>query len=268
MLQGWRQAEINTGSDMSRRIYHPATIFMGRQMSANSSIEHCLTQRKSPQPTKSFSISDPHSVRQAAINSNLTDSCVVPANSDTQCLNKPDKIDVEASSSQIMPVTSIASSEDAATHRTEIDKTRSGMEHLAENKQSVQLSTQTRKRLSPEDGIEDLPKDSPSNKVEDLLVYERLVHNKERFTHTSPSGFPPAVGDCINKETSNKYSTVENLTGMMSFIFLFFSFPYLFHAPSSFFFFFYPPVKDCWWQLEFEFFFHIRLSHSLWLCVY
>lgn len=213
MLQGWRQAEINTGSDMSRRIYHPATIFMGRQMSANSSIEHCLTQRKSPQPTKSFSISDPHSVRQAAINSNLTDSCVVPANSDTQCLNKPDKIDVEASSSQIMPVTSIASSEDAATHRTDIHKTHSGMEHLAENKQSVQLCTQTRKRLSPEDGMEDLSKDSPSNKVEDLLVYERLVHNEERFTHTSPSGFPPAVGDCINKETSNKYSTVENLTG-------------------------------------------------------
>ncbi|XP_072265601.1 centrosomal protein kizuna [Pyxicephalus adspersus] len=216
MLQGWRQAEINTGSDMSRRIYHPATIFMGRQMSANSSIEHCLTQRKSPQPTKSFSISDPHSVRQAAINSNLTDSCVVPANSDTRCLNKPDKIDVETSSAQIrqeMLVTSMAFSEDAATHRTEIHKTPNGGVHLAENKQSVQLGTQTRERLSPEDGMKDMQKDSPSNKVEDSLVYERLVHNEERFTHTSPSGFSPDVGDHINKHTSDKHSTVENLSG-------------------------------------------------------
>ncbi|KAM5165459.1 centrosomal protein kizuna isoform 2-T2 [Mantella aurantiaca] len=213
MLQGWRQAEINTSSDMSRRIYHPATIFMGRQMSANSSIEHCLTQRKSPQPTKSFSISDPHSVRQAAINSNLTDSCVVPANSDTRCLNKPDKIDVETSSWQIMPVTSIASSEGAATHRTEIDKTHNGREHLAENKQSVQLSTQTQERLSPEYRTQDLQRESPSNKVEDLLVYERLVHNEERFTHTSPSGFPSDVGDHINKQASNKHNAVENLSG-------------------------------------------------------
>ncbi|XP_075719094.1 centrosomal protein kizuna isoform X2 [Rhinoderma darwinii] len=215
MPQVSRQAEINTSADMSRRIYHPATIFMGRQMSANSSIEHCLTQRKSPQPTKSFSISDPHSVRQAAINSNVTDSCVVPANSDTQCLNKPDKIDGETSSFQIsqkMPVTSIASSEDARTHRVEIDKTQSGRKHLVESRQSAQLSSQSLKRLSPENRTGDLQNDSPGNKVEDSLMYERLVPNEERFTHASPSGSPPDACDYINNQTSDNRSACENLS--------------------------------------------------------
>ncbi|XP_073528554.1 centrosomal protein kizuna isoform X2 [Phyllobates terribilis] len=215
MPQVSRQAEINTSADMSRRIYHPATIFMGRQMSANSSIEHCLTQRKSPQPTKSFSISDPHSVRQAAINSNVTDSCVVPANSDTQCLNKPDKIDGETSSFQIsqkMPVTSIASSEDARTHRAEIDKTHSARKHLVESRQSAQLSSQTLKRLSPENRTGDLQNDSPGNKVEDSLMYERLVPNEERFTHASPSGSPPDACDYINNQTSDNWSACENLS--------------------------------------------------------
>ncbi|XP_077138899.1 centrosomal protein kizuna isoform X2 [Ranitomeya variabilis] len=210
-----RQAEINTSADMSRRIYHPATIFMGRQMSANSSIEHCLTQRKSPQPTKSFSICDPHPVRQAAITSNVTDSCVVPANSDTQCLNKPDKIDGETSSFQIrqkMPVTSVASSEDARTHRAEIDKTQSARKHLVESRQSAQLSAQTLKRLSPENRTGDLQNDSPGNKVEDSLMYERLVPNEERFPHASPSGSPPDACDYINNQTSDNPSAGENLS--------------------------------------------------------
>ncbi|XP_069625029.1 centrosomal protein kizuna [Ranitomeya imitator] len=215
MPQVSRQAEINTSADMSRRIYHPATIFMGRQMSANSSIEHCLTQRKSPQPTKSFSICDPHSARQAAINSNVTDSCVVPANSDTQCLNKPDKIDGETSSFQIsqkMPVTSIASSEDARTHRAEIDKTQSARKHLVESRQSAQLSAQTLKRLSPENRTGDLQNDSPGNKVEDSLMYERLVPNEERFPHASPSGSPPDACDYINNQTSDSSGAGENLS--------------------------------------------------------
>uniref|UniRef100_A0A8C5PL55 Centrosomal protein kizuna n=1 Tax=Leptobrachium leishanense TaxID=445787 RepID=A0A8C5PL55_9ANUR len=214
MLQVSRQAEINTGADMSGRMYHPATIFMGRQMSANSSIEHCLTQRKSPQPTKSFSISDPHSVRQAAINSNVTDSRVVPANSDIQCLNKPDKIDGKTSFqiSQKMPVTSVASSEDAGTHGAEIDKTQSGKKHLLESKQSAQLSAHSLGRLSPENRAGDLRNDSPSNKVEESLMYESLVPNEERFTHTSPSGSSPDACDYINKQTSDKHSACENLS--------------------------------------------------------
>ncbi|XP_063299791.1 centrosomal protein kizuna isoform X1 [Pelobates fuscus] len=214
MLQLSRQTEINTGADMSGRMYHPATIFMGRQMSANSSIEHCLTQRKSPQPTKSFSISDPHSVRQAAINSNLTDSCVVPANSDIQCLNKPDKIDGKTSFqiSQKMPVTSIVSSKDGGTHRSEIDKPQSGKKHLLESKQSAQLSAHSLERLSPENRAGDLQNDSPSNKVEESLMYESLVPNEERFTHTSPSGSLPDACDYINKQTSDKHSACENLS--------------------------------------------------------
>ncbi|KAM4695526.1 centrosomal protein kizuna isoform 2-T2 [Discoglossus pictus] len=214
MLQVSRQVEINSGANMSRRMYHPATIFMGRQMSANSSIEHCLTQRKSPQPTKSFSISDPHSARQAAINSNVTDSCVVPSNSDIRCLNKPDIIDGETSFqiSQKMLVTSIASSEDGRIHCAQIDKTQSGRKHLVESKQSAKLSTQTLERLSPENRAGDLQNDSPGSKVEEALMYESLAPNEERFKHASPSGSSPDACDYINKQTSDKHSACENLS--------------------------------------------------------
>nr|A1L2H3.2 RecName: Full=Centrosomal protein kizuna; AltName: Full=Polo-like kinase 1 substrate 1 [Xenopus laevis] len=206
--------EMNKGPNMSRSTYHPATIFMGRQMSASSSIEHCLTQRKSPQPTKSFSISDPHSVRQAAMNRNVTDSCVVPANSDIQCLNKPDKIDGNTSFqlSQKMPVTSVASSEDGRTHRAQIDKSQSGRKHLVESKQSAQLSTQILERLSPENRARDLQNDSPGNMVEKSLMYERLVPNEESFTHANPSGASPDACDYINNQTSDKHSARENLS--------------------------------------------------------
>ncbi|XP_063658482.1 centrosomal protein kizuna isoform X8 [Pan troglodytes] len=81
------QEGINSGTAMSRGLYQPATIFMGRQMSAVSSMGDFSTEHKSPQPTKNFSIPDPHSHRQTAQSSNVTDSCVVQTSNDTQCLN-------------------------------------------------------------------------------------------------------------------------------------------------------------------------------------
>ncbi|XP_044934399.1 centrosomal protein kizuna isoform X3 [Mustela putorius furo] len=66
-----RQAGINLGTAMSRGLYQPATIFMGRQMSAVSSIGGFSTEQKSPQPTKNFSIPDPHSHRQTAQSDHL-----------------------------------------------------------------------------------------------------------------------------------------------------------------------------------------------------
>ncbi|XP_010214457.1 PREDICTED: centrosomal protein kizuna, partial [Tinamus guttatus] len=118
-----RQAGINPGTAMSRGLYHPATIFMGRQMSAISSTEDFSTQQKSFQPTKSFSFSDPYSCRQAAQSSNVTDSCVVQTNSDMQCLNKPDKKDVgtDLQMGEKMPVTSSISSENGRTHCSAIE---------------------------------------------------------------------------------------------------------------------------------------------------
>ncbi|XP_051831811.1 centrosomal protein kizuna isoform X2 [Antechinus flavipes] len=109
---------INPGTVMSRGLYHPATIFMGRQMSAISSTGDFSTQWKSSQPTKSFSISDPHSCQQTAERSNVTDSCGVQMNSDTQCLNKSDKIDGKTSLQigEKMPITSTALSELEQTH--------------------------------------------------------------------------------------------------------------------------------------------------------
>nr|XP_023405742.1 centrosomal protein kizuna isoform X4 [Loxodonta africana] len=88
------QAGVNSGIAVSRGMYQPATIFMGRQMSAISSIGDFSTEQKSPQATKNFSIPNPHSCQQTAQSGNVTDSCVVQT---TQCLKKPDKIGGETS---------------------------------------------------------------------------------------------------------------------------------------------------------------------------
>ncbi|XP_068796886.1 centrosomal protein kizuna isoform X3 [Struthio camelus] len=178
-----RQAGINTGTAMSRGLYHPATIFMGRQMSAISSTEDFSTQQKSFQPIKSFSISDPHSCRQAAQSSNMTDSYVVQTNSDMQCLNKPDKIDVETDlqMGEKMPLTSSMSSENGRTHCLAIESNaNNGRINLAESKKSAKLSSPLHERLNPENRTTDFKSTSSSRPVKEVVTSEHFVANEER----------------------------------------------------------------------------------------
>ncbi|XP_074844537.1 centrosomal protein kizuna isoform X2 [Carettochelys insculpta] len=166
MLPVTRQAGINTRMATSRGLYHPATIFMGRQMSAISSIEDFSTQQKSSQSTKSFSISDPHSCRQAIRSSNMTDSYVVQTNIDMQCLNKSDKIEgkMHLQMGEEMPVTSSVSSENGRTHCLEIESnTNNGNSSLVENKKSANFNSLLCERLSPENRSTDLKSDSCSS---------------------------------------------------------------------------------------------------------
>ncbi|XP_044298729.1 centrosomal protein kizuna [Varanus komodoensis] len=93
MVPEARQVGINAGRAMSRGLYRAAAIFMGRQMSAVSEAEDFDVQHKSSALTKSFSISDQHSRRQASQSSYVTDSCVLQTNRDLQPSNKPDKMD-------------------------------------------------------------------------------------------------------------------------------------------------------------------------------
>ncbi|EMP32651.1 Centrosomal protein kizuna, partial [Chelonia mydas] len=189
MLPVARQAGINTRTAASRGLYHPATIFMGRQMSAISSIEDFSTQQKSSQPTKSFSVSDPHSCRQAAQSSNMTDSYVVQTNCDIRCLNKCDKIDGKTylQMGEKMPVTSSVSSENGQTHCLEIESnTYDGNSNLVESKKSAQLNSLLCERLSPENRITDLKSDSYSSSVEEIVTKEHFVANEERSQQPIP----------------------------------------------------------------------------------
>ncbi|XP_058034315.1 centrosomal protein kizuna isoform X2 [Ahaetulla prasina] len=96
MIPEARQSGINARTAISRGLYHTATIFMGRQMSAVSGIEDFSALQKS-ELTKGFSISDPHSYRQPSQSCYMTDSCVVQTNNDLQYSNKSDKIDGKTS---------------------------------------------------------------------------------------------------------------------------------------------------------------------------
>uniref|UniRef100_A0A8C4P2G3 Centrosomal protein kizuna n=1 Tax=Dromaius novaehollandiae TaxID=8790 RepID=A0A8C4P2G3_DRONO len=178
-----RQAGINTGTATSRGLYHPAVIFMGHQMSAISSTEDFSTQQKSFQPTKSFSVSDPHSCRQAAQSSNLTDSCVVQTSSDMQCLNKSDKIDVETDlqMDEKMPVTSSISSENGRTCCLAIESnTNNSQINLAESEKSAKLNLPSHQRLGSENRTTDLKSDSSSRSVKEVVTSEHFVANEER----------------------------------------------------------------------------------------
>uniref|UniRef100_H0X317 Centrosomal protein kizuna n=1 Tax=Otolemur garnettii TaxID=30611 RepID=H0X317_OTOGA len=157
------QAGIISGTTMSRGLYQPATFFMGRQMSAVSDIGDSSTEQKSSQPAKNFSIPDPHSHQQTAPSSNMTDSSVVQTGSDTQCLNKSDKINGKTSLKigEKTPVTASVLSEKEQTHCLEIgSNTYRSKSNLSEGKKSTELHSPLWERLSPENRTTDLKCDS------------------------------------------------------------------------------------------------------------
>ncbi|XP_061292368.1 centrosomal protein kizuna isoform X2 [Bos javanicus] len=179
-------AEINSGTAMSRGLYQPATIFMGRQMSAVSGIGDFTTERKSPQPTKNFSIPDPHSHQQTAQSSDVTGSHVVQTPGDTQCLNKSDKIDGKTSLQigEKTPVTASALSEEEQTHCFEIGSNAcQSKSNLSEGKKSAELHSPLWERLSPENRTTDLKCDS-SRRSEgsegEILTREHIEVEEER----------------------------------------------------------------------------------------
>ncbi|EFB14962.1 hypothetical protein PANDA_012247, partial [Ailuropoda melanoleuca] len=203
-----RQAGINSGTAMSRGLYQPATIFMGRQMSAVSSIGGFSTEQKSPQPTKNFSIPDPLSHRQTAQSSNVTDSYVVQTNSDTQRLNKSDKIDGKTSLQigEETPVTASALSEEEQTHCLQIgSNTRHGESSLSEGKKSAELHSPLRERLSPENRTTDLKCDSSSRSEGsegEILTQEHIEVKEERAR--------PPVSPISVSEYFSEYCASEN----------------------------------------------------------
>ncbi|KAJ1155748.1 hypothetical protein NDU88_008477 [Pleurodeles waltl] len=203
VLQAEKQAGINTS--LSRGSYHPATIFMSRQMSDSSSIERFSIERKSSQPTKSFSIYDPNSCRQAAESSSMTDRCVIQTNGDMQCLNKSDKIDGKTSL-QIRKTTSITSSissEHELTHSADLESVTSNRSHSMEDEQSAKLGSQLHERLSPENRNKDLKYYNLSSKVEKVLAHEKPVINEERFEPSHPELFP-GMQNSFNERPSDK----------------------------------------------------------------
>ncbi|XP_049506062.1 centrosomal protein kizuna [Panthera uncia] len=207
-----RQAGTNSGTAMSRGLYQPATIFMGRQMSAISSIGGFSTEQKSPQPTKNFSIPDPHSHRQTAQSGNVTDSYVVQTNSDTQCLNKSDKIDGKTSLQigEKTPVTASALSEEEQTHCLQIgSNTRHGGSSLSEGKKSAELHSLLRERLSPENRTTDLKCDSCSRSEGsegEILTQECIEVKEERarppVSPLSASEYCASVNKCSQEKDS------------------------------------------------------------------
>ncbi|XP_076786033.1 centrosomal protein kizuna isoform X3 [Arvicanthis niloticus] len=209
------QAGINSGTAMSRGLYQPATIFMGRQMSAISSIEDFSTEQKSNQPTKNFSISDPHSHQQTAQNSCVTDSCVVQTNGDIQCLNKSDKIHGKTSlqTGKKTPVTSCVLSEKEQTHCLEIgSSTRHSKSNLSEGRKSAELHSSLQERLSPENRITDLKCDSSSRSEgsdREILTQEHIEVREERASPLVPVIAVSEHYTSANKWAREKHSAWE-----------------------------------------------------------
>ncbi|XP_028610823.1 centrosomal protein kizuna isoform X2 [Grammomys surdaster] len=209
------QAGINSGTAMSRGLYQPATIFMGRQMSAISSIEDFSAEQKSNQPTKNFSISDPHSHQQTAQNSCVTDSCVVQTNGDIQCLNKSDKIHGKTSlqTGEKTPVTSRVLSEKEQTHCLEIgSSTRHSKSNLSEGRKSAELHSSLQERLSPENRITDLKCDSSSRSEGsdgEILTQEHIEVGEERASPLVPVIAVSEHCTSANKWAGEKHSAWE-----------------------------------------------------------
>ncbi|XP_059754621.1 centrosomal protein kizuna isoform X2 [Balaenoptera ricei] len=207
--------EINSGTAASRGLYQPATIFMGRQMSAVSGVGDFSTEQKSPQPTKNFSIPDPHSHQQTARSSNVTDSYVVQTHSDTQCLNKSDRIDGKTSlqMGEKTPVTASSLSEEEQTHCLEIgSNARQGKSNLSEGRKSAELHSPLQERLSPENRTTDLKCDSSSRSEGsegEILTQEHIEVEEERARPpvSPPSGSESSASE--NERSQEKHPAWE-----------------------------------------------------------
>lgn len=219
VLQVAVQAGINLGPEMSRGLYQPATIFMGRQMSAISSTGDSSTEQKSPQPTKNFSIPNSHAHRQTAQASNMTDSYVIQTNSDTQCLHTSDKIDGKLSLQigEKTPVSASTWSERGQTHCLEIGgNTRPDKRSLSEGKKSAELHSPLQEILSPENRTTDLKCDSSrrsEGSVEEILTQEHIEVKEER---ARPPVSLISVSECCASESKcsrEKNSASECFSG-------------------------------------------------------
>ncbi|XP_058034314.1 centrosomal protein kizuna isoform X1 [Ahaetulla prasina] len=151
MIPEARQSGINARTAISRGLYHTATIFMGRQMSAVSGIEDFSALQKS-ELTKGFSISDPHSYRQPSQSCYMTDSCVVQTNNDLQYSNKSDKIDGKTSllKGEEMPVTSSVSYENERTSLTAESIANNDSNNIEENNVHPEPKFLLHRKLSSE----------------------------------------------------------------------------------------------------------------------
>ncbi|XP_047627549.1 centrosomal protein kizuna isoform X3 [Phacochoerus africanus] len=212
-------AKINLGTAVSRGLYQPATIFMGRQMSAVSSMGDFSAEQKSPQPTKNFSIPDPHSHRQTAQRSDVTDSDVVQTNGDKQCLNKSDKTDGKTSLQigEKMPVTASALSEEEQTHCSKIGSGAClGKSHLSEGRRSPGLYSPLQARLSPKNRTTDLKCDG-SSRLEgteaEILTRKHIEVEEERARPLVP--LLSASESCAseNKCSQEKHDAQEAFSG-------------------------------------------------------
>lgn len=204
MMVEARQAGINTRTAMSRGLYHTATVFMGRQMSAVSNADDFGVLQKSSQFTKSFSISGPHAHRQPSQSSNVIDSCVVQTYSDLQCLNQSDKTHRKTylPAGAEMPVTSGISSENGRTCCVTVEHQANNYgSNLVESKASPEVNSLLHGRLSPENKATGFKSDSFCSSLKEVLTHEHSVLNEQG------SKRPISLAFCLAEAVSgNEYS--------------------------------------------------------------
>ncbi|XP_070795236.1 centrosomal protein kizuna isoform X2 [Pituophis catenifer annectens] len=210
MIPEARQSGINARTAMSRGLYHTATIFMGRQMSAVSSVEDFSALQKS-KLTKGFSISDPHSYRQPSQSCYMTDSCVVQTNSDLQYSNKSDKIDGKTSllKGEEMPVTSSVSYENERTSLTGESIANNDSNNFVENNVHPEPKSLLHRKLSSENRSTSLKSYSSCKSLigEHSLQYEQGI--KEPISLSGDPGILVSANECSEGKSPVLGSTMN-----------------------------------------------------------
>ncbi|XP_015261696.1 PREDICTED: centrosomal protein kizuna [Gekko japonicus] len=207
-----RQAGINTRTAMSTGLYHTATIFMGRQMSAVSDADDFGELQKSSQLTKSFSIPDPHAHTQPSQSSSVTDSCVVQTNSDLQCLNQSDKTHGRTylPAGAEMPVTSGVSSENGRTCGVTVERQANNCgSNFMESKESPEVNSLLHGRLSPENKGSSFKSDSLRGSVGKVLTHEHSVLNEQGSKRPISLTFHPEEAVSGNEYSREKFPVLR-----------------------------------------------------------
>ncbi|XP_054840268.1 centrosomal protein kizuna isoform X1 [Eublepharis macularius] len=217
MMAEASQTGINTRTAMSRGLYHTATIFMGRQMSAVSSAEDFSALQKSSQLTKSFSISNPHPYRQPSHNSSVTDSCVVQTNNDLQRSNQSDKTDGKAylvADAEMPVIPSISSENRRACFVTVEHKANNCGSNLVESKMSPEVNSLLHGRLSPENRAAGFKSDSSCRSVKGALTDEHSGLNEQGSKRPILLAFQPEQAVSGNEHSREKCPGPAPLCGI------------------------------------------------------
>ncbi|XP_014351285.1 centrosomal protein kizuna isoform X2 [Latimeria chalumnae] len=192
-----RQTDSGKDLKLSRGLYHPATIFMGRQMLGSSNFEFASTLQATPHATESFTVPYTYTHATASNSRSVTDTFKLPANNLARNLSKSDT-DTKANhpTSEKMPLLSLPSSSKTENNNCTKNASITESRELFERSFNLRLS-QTRSTFRNESSM------LKSSKSKRLMIEHLSEHQP------TPSVTPSLNDPSLSQSVSDRQDRLD-----------------------------------------------------------